>query len=126
MVAFFMGLIMGDMPTAMIIGGTFQLMALGVANTGGASVPNWGLAALVWLNPIYQFPLVDQGYDISDYYQINPMYGTMADFDQLLQKLHAANLKLIMDLVVNHTSSQHAWFRASKQDRTNPYADFYI
>lgn len=81
---------------------------------------------VVWLNPIYQSPLIDQGYDISDYYQINPMYGTMADFDQLLQKLHAANLKLIMDLVVNHTSSQHAWFHASKQDRTNPYADFYI
>ena len=81
---------------------------------------------VVWLNPIYQSPLIDQGYDISDYYQINPMYGTMADFDQLLQKLHAANLKLIMDLVVNHTSSQHAWFQASKQDRTNPYADFYI
>ncbi|MCT6844182.1 MAG: alpha-glucosidase [Bombilactobacillus mellifer] len=81
---------------------------------------------VVWLNPIYQSPLIDQGYDISDYYQINPMYGTMADFDQLLHKLHAANLKLIMDLVVNHTSSQHAWFQASKQDRTNPYADFYI
>lgn len=81
---------------------------------------------VVWLNPIYQSPLIDQGYDISNYYQINPMYGTMADFDQLLQKLHAANLKLIMDLVVNHTSSQHAWFQASKQDRTNPYADFYI
>lgn len=81
---------------------------------------------VVWLNPIYQSPLIDQGYDISDYYQINPMYGTMADFDQLLQKLHAANLKLIMDLVVNHTSSQHPWFQASKQDRTNPYADFYI
>lgn len=81
---------------------------------------------VVWLNPIYQSPLIDQGYDISDYYQINPMYGTMDDFDQLLQKLHAANLKLIMDLVVNHTSSQHAWFQASKQDRTNPYADFYI
>lgn len=81
---------------------------------------------VVWLNPIYQSPLIDQGYDISDYYQINPMYGTMADFDQLLQKLHAANLKLIMDLVVNHTSSQHAWFQASKQDRINPYADFYI
>ena len=81
---------------------------------------------VVWLNPIYQSPLIDQGYDISDYYQINPMYGTIDDFDQLLQKLHAANLKLIMDLVVNHTSSQHAWFQASKQDRTNPYADFYI
>lgn len=81
---------------------------------------------VVWLNPIYQSPLIDQGYDISDYYQINPMYGTMADFDQLLQKLHAVNLKLIMDLVVNHTSSKHAWFQASKQDRTNLYADFYI
>ncbi|UQS84095.1 glycoside hydrolase family 13 protein [Bombilactobacillus thymidiniphilus] len=81
---------------------------------------------VIWLNPIYQSPDVDNGYDISDYRKIQPIYGTMQDFDNLLAAVHQHHLKLMMDLVVNHTSDQHRWFLESKQSRTNPYADFYI
>jgi oligo-1,6-glucosidase len=80
----------------------------------------------VWLNPIYASPLVDNGYDISDYEAINPQYGTLADFDQLLDAMHQRHIKLVMDLVVNHTSDQHEWFQQSRQSKTNPYADYYI
>ncbi len=81
---------------------------------------------VLWLNPIYQSPDKDNGYDISNYRQIQPAYGSMADFDHLLTAIHQQGLKLLMDLVVNHTSDQHQWFQASKQSRDNPYADFYI
>ena len=81
---------------------------------------------VIWLNPIYQSPLIDNGYDISDYYQINPIYGTMADFEALLQAAHALGIKIIMDLVVNHTSDQHQWFKQSKQSKDNEFSDFYI
>lgn len=81
---------------------------------------------VLWLNPIFQSPLVDNGYDISDYYAINPMYGTLADFKALLAAAHEKKIRIILDLVVNHTSDQHDWFQASKKDRTNPFADFYI
>jgi len=83
-------------------------------------------ADVVWLNPIYQSPGVDNGYDISDYEAINPEFGTMADFDQLLAQLHQRGLKLMMDIVVNHTSNQHHWFIESAKSRDNPYADYYI
>ena len=65
---------------------------------------------ILWLNPIYESPQVDNGYDISNYRAINPMLGTMADFDQLLAAVHQRGMKLVMDLVVNHTSDQHHWF----------------
>lgn len=81
---------------------------------------------VLWLNPIYQSPLVDNGYDISDYMAINPQYGTLEDFQALLEEAHAKGIRIIMDLVVNHTSDQHAWFQASRQSKDNPYADFYI
>lgn len=81
---------------------------------------------VIWLGPIYQSPLDDNGYDISDYYQIHPDYGTMADFDELLEGLHARGIKLIMDLVVNHTSDQHQWFQESKKSVDSPYRDYYI
>ncbi|NVY96003.1 alpha-glucosidase [Lactobacillus sp. DCY120] len=81
---------------------------------------------VLWLNPIYQSPLVDNGYDIADYYQINPQYGTLVDFQELLQQAHEHHLKIIMDLVVNHTSDQHRWFQESKKSRQNPYSDYYI
>jgi oligo-1,6-glucosidase len=70
---------------------------------------------VIWLNPIYVSPQVDNGYDIADYYQINPDYGTLSDFEQLIQQAHSLNLKIILDLVVNHTSDQHEWFKASKK-----------
>lgn len=74
----------------------------------------------VWLNPIYKSPNDDGGYDISDYYSIQPEFGTMADFDQLLTKLHDRGIKLIMDLVLNHSSDEHPWFIESKKIKTEP------
>lgn len=81
---------------------------------------------IIWLNPIYASPQVDNGYDISDYRAINPDLGTMADFDQLVAQAHQKGIKIVMDLVVNHTSDQHHWFIESKQSTNNRYRDFYI
>jgi oligo-1,6-glucosidase len=80
----------------------------------------------VWLNPIYKSPNDDGGYDISDYYAIQPEFGTMADFDELLAKLHKRGIKLIMDLVLNHSSDEHPWFEQSKKSTNNPYRDYYF
>ena len=79
----------------------------------------------VWLNPIYASPNDDNGYDISDYRAIMPEVGTMADFDALLQGMHQRGLKLVMDLVVNHSSDEHAWFKSARASRTSPYRDYY-
>lgn len=81
---------------------------------------------VIWLNPIYQSPQVDNGYDISDYREIEPSLGTMEDFDRLLEEAHQRGIKIILDLVVNHTSDQHAWFQEAKKSRENPYHDYYI
>jgi oligo-1,6-glucosidase len=80
---------------------------------------------VVWLNPVYQSPNDDAGYDISDYRAIMPEMGTMADFDAMLQGMHHRGIKLIMDLVVNHTSDEHPWFQQSRSSRNNPYRDYY-
>jgi oligo-1,6-glucosidase len=80
---------------------------------------------VIWLNPIYTSPNYDNGYDISDYREINPEFGTMADFNALLEGLHERNIKLIMDMVVNHSSSEHDWFKQSKSSRTNLYRNYY-
>ena len=80
----------------------------------------------VWLNPIYKSPNYDGGYDISDYYSIQSEFGTMEDFDQLLKGLHDRGLKLIMDLVLNHSSDEHPWFVESQKSKTNQYRDFYF
>lgn len=66
------------------------------------------------------------GYDISDYLKINPIYGDIKDVDMLIQELHNRGMKLLLDLVVNHTSDQHEWFRESKKGKQNPYRDWYI
>ncbi|USR88037.1 alpha-glucosidase [Lactiplantibacillus pentosus] len=81
---------------------------------------------IVWLSPIYQSPQVDNGYDISDYRAINPDFGSMQDFDRLLEKAHDFGLKIMMDLVVNHTSDENKWFEESRKSTTNPYRDYYI
>ena len=81
---------------------------------------------IIWLNPVYQSPMDDMGYDISDYRKIWPGFGTMDDFDQLLREVHRRGMRLIMDLVVNHTSDEHPWFLESKASRTNGKADWYI
>jgi oligo-1,6-glucosidase len=80
----------------------------------------------VWLAPVYASPMADNGYDVSDYYTINPMFGTMADFEKLLAGLHSRGMKLMMDLVINHTSVQHPWFLESRSSLDNPKRDWYI
>ncbi|TMI68757.1 MAG: alpha-glucosidase [Bacteroidetes bacterium] len=80
---------------------------------------------VIWLNPIYASPNADNGYDISDYENIMKEFGTMQDFDSLLHGLHQRNIKLVMDLVVNHSSNEHKWFLQSRNSRTNPYRDYY-
>lgn len=83
-------------------------------------------ADVIWLNPIYKSPDKDNGYDISDYRSIQPAYGTMDDFDKMLQTAHVLGLKIMMDLVVNHTSDQNKWFQESKKSKDNPYRDYYV
>lgn len=78
----------------------------------------------IWLSPVYRSPQDDNGYDISDYRDIDPMFGTLNDMDELLAKAHQLGIKIVMDLVVNHTSDEHAWFQASRNPNS-PYADWY-
>lgn len=80
---------------------------------------------VIWLNPMYGSPNADNGYDISDYRSIMKEFGTMDDFNALLQGLHKRGIKLVLDLVVNHTSDEHKWFKQSRCSRTNPYRDYY-
>ncbi len=80
----------------------------------------------LWLSPIFSSPMADFGYDISDYRGIHPLFGTMEDFDKLLNEVHGRGMKLILDLVPNHTSDQHPWFLESKSSRDNPKRDWYI
>lgn len=80
---------------------------------------------VVWLNPIYSSPNDDNGYDISDYRNIMAEFGTMEDFEELLAGFHARGIKVVMDLVVNHTSDEHEWFKQSRSSRDNPYRDYY-
>jgi oligo-1,6-glucosidase len=80
---------------------------------------------VLWLSPIYRSPQDDNGYDISDYQDIDPMFGTLADFDRLLAGVHDRGMKLIMDLVVNHTSDEHPWFVESRSSTSNPKRDWY-
>lgn len=86
----------------------------------------WLGVQAVWLSPIYPSPMADFGYDISDYCGIHPMFGTMADFDALLQEVHSRGMKLILDLVPNHTSNQHPWFLESQSSKDNPKRDWYL
>lgn len=81
---------------------------------------------IIWLTPIYQSPNDDNGYDISDYQSILKDFGTMEEFDHLLEEVHKRGMRLIMDLVVNHTSDEHEWFVQSRKDKQNPYRDYYI
>lgn len=81
---------------------------------------------VLWLTPVYASPGADNGYDISDYYAIDPAYGDFADLRNLLQEAHARGIKIIMDIVVNHTSTEHHWFKAALNDRNSKYFDYYI
>ncbi|WP_242367616.1 glycoside hydrolase family 13 protein [Lactobacillus intestinalis] len=80
----------------------------------------------IWLSPVYQSPQVDNGYDISDYEAIDPQYGTMADMDKLISEAKKRGIRIVMDLVVNHTSDQHKWFIEARKSKDNPYRDYYI
>ncbi|PMG30026.1 alpha,alpha-phosphotrehalase [Vibrio splendidus] len=80
----------------------------------------------IWLTPVYASPMIDNGYDISDYYVINPQFGTMEDFDLLLSEAHQRGIRIVMDIVVNHTSTEHAWFQSALGDKNSPYRDYYI
>ena len=81
---------------------------------------------VIWLSPVYQSPNDDNGYDISDYQAIMTEFGTMEDYDRMLARAHELGIKIMMDLVVNHTSDEHAWFVESRKSVDNPYRDFYI
>lgn len=81
---------------------------------------------VIWLSPVYQSPNDDNGYDISDYQAIMAEFGTMQDWEQLLEEIHNRGMKLIMDLVVNHSSDEHRWFQESRKSKDNPYRDYYI
>lgn len=81
---------------------------------------------LIWLTPMYRSPGNDNGYDIADYYQIDPVFGTMDDFERLLNEAHKRGIKIIMDMVLNHTSNENHWFQEALKSKDNPYHDFYI
>lgn len=81
---------------------------------------------VIWLSPVYQSPNDDNGYDISDYQAIMKEFGSMEDYDRMLAEAHKRGIKIMMDLVVNHTSDEHAWFVESRKDKENPYRDYYI
>ena len=81
---------------------------------------------VVWLSPVYDSPMADNGYDIRDYRAIADLFGTMNDFDAMLEAMHARDIRLVMDLVVNHTSDEHRWFEEARTSKDNPYRDYYI
>ena len=83
-------------------------------------------ADVIWLSPIYKSPNDDNGYDISNYQDIMDEFGTLADWEEMLAEMHKRDIKLMMDLVVNHTSDEHPWFMESRKSKDNPYRDFYI
>jgi glycosidase len=83
-------------------------------------------ATAIWFSPLYASPWKDYGYDISDYRSIHPAFGTMEDFDRLVEECHKRDLKVMMDMVLNHTSDQHPWFKAALADKDSPYRNYYI
>lgn len=102
----------------------------GIGDINGIRSKLWYLKELgidvIWLSPVYQSPNDDMGYDISDYRAIMKEFGTMEDYDHMLEEAHSLGIKIMMDLVVNHTSDEHAWFVESRKSKDNPYRDFYI
>ncbi|CAK4028360.1 glycoside hydrolase [Lecanosticta acicola] len=119
----------------------YQIYPSSFKSTGSGNTPGWGDIKgitskldylhelgvdVVWLSPVYKSPQADMGYDISDYKDIDPKYGTLEDVDELIQGLKRRSMKLMMDLVVNHTSDQHAWFLDSRSSKDNKHRDWYI
>jgi alpha-glucosidase len=87
---------------------------------------DWLGIDVVWLSPVYRSPMADFGYDIADFTAVDPVFGTLADFDRLLEALHARGIRLVLDYVPNHTSDQHPWFIESRSDRSSPKRDWYL
>ena len=102
----------------------------GIGDLKGATVRLDHIASLgvdaIWLSPFFRSPMADMGYDVSDYCDVDPMFGTLEDFDRFVEAAHARGLKVIIDQVISHTSDQHAWFRQSRADRTNARADWFV
>src|SRR5262245_58471737 len=80
----------------------------------------------IWLSPIFRSPMADFGYDISDYRDVDPIFGTLADLDELIAEAHSRDIRVILDFVPNHTSDQHPWFLESRNSRVNPKRDWYL
>ena len=80
----------------------------------------------IWISPFFPSPMLDFGYDVMNYRDVDPMFGTLADFDALIQRSHELGLRVMIDLVLSHTSDQHRWFRESRSSRDNPKADWYV
>ena len=80
----------------------------------------------IWLSPFYPSPMADFGYDVANYVDVDPLFGTLDDFDQLVQQAHARGIKLVLDLVPNHSSDEHPWFVESRSSRDNPKRDWYL
>src|SRR5512136_2031695 len=80
----------------------------------------------IWLSPIHPSPMVDFGYDVSNYHDIDPVFGKLADLDRLVSEAHARGIRVVLDMVMNHTSDQHPWFIESRSSRDNPKRDWYI
>src|SRR5436305_1327098 len=86
----------------------------------------WLGVSAVWLTPFYPSPMADFGYDVADYTGVHPLFGSLADFDDLVAGAHRRGLKVVLDFVPNHTSDRHPWFVASRSSRQNPFRDWYI
>ncbi len=102
----------------------------GIGDLAGITGRLGHIAALgadaIWISPFFPSPMKDFGYDVSDYCDVDPMFGTLADFDRLVARAHELGLRVMIDLVLSHTSDRHAWFAQSRQNRTNPRADWYV
>ena len=79
----------------------------------------------IWLTPVYESPMNDNGYDISNYLKINERFGTLEDFETLISEAHKRDLKVMLDIVINHTSTEHQWFKEAISSKDNPYRDYY-
>ena len=101
-------------------GVTKKLDHLNDGNGGGLGID------AIWFSPFFTSPQADFGYDVSDYCNIDTDYGTLEDFDNLVAEAHKRNIKVVLDLVLNHSSDQHEWFKESRSDSTNPKADWYV
>ncbi len=116
----------------------YQIYVLSFADSNGDGIGDiagiiqklehikWLGADIVWVNPFFSSPGKDHGYDVSDYLAINPQHGTMADFERLVEATHSLGMAFVLDVVPNHTSSEHAWFQESKSSRDNPKRDWYL